>query len=109
MCYSHTRLTSISITEGLTDYEELTWQNKSGVLDAAARLPAGPHRKARRVREEIIFRKRVSTAFQERVTQMGFYFLMALMVLVVFNDLVNFGVFAKIKSLVSASFPTFGK
>ena len=48
---------------------------------------------------EAIRRKKVSVAFQERVTQYGFYFLMTLMVLVVFNDLVNIGVVDKLKSL----------
>lgn len=47
---------------------------------------------------EFIFRKPVSPAVQDRVTQFGFYFLMALMVLVVYNDLVNVGVFEKIKT-----------
>ena len=52
---------------------------------------------------ESIRRKHISLAFQERVTQIGFYFLMALMVLVVFNDLVNIGAIEKLKSLLSHS------
>ena len=48
---------------------------------------------------ETIRRKRVSLAFQERVTQIGFYFLMTLMVLVVYNDLVNIGAIDKLKAL----------
>src|SRR3989338_8532113 len=49
---------------------------------------------------EAIRRKRVSLAFQERVTQIGFYVLMTLMVLVVYNDLINIGAIEKLKSLV---------
>ena len=48
---------------------------------------------------ETIRRRQLSTIFQERVTQIGFYLLMSLMVLVVYNDLVNIGAFEKLKSL----------
>ncbi len=52
---------------------------------------------------EAIRRKKVSLAFQERVTQIGFYFLMTLMVLVVYNDLVNIGAIDKLKSFMFRS------
>ncbi len=52
---------------------------------------------------EAVRRKALSIKIQERVTQIGFYFLMALMVLVVFNDLVNIGALAKLKSLFTPS------
>ncbi|MBI3998982.1 MAG: RIP metalloprotease RseP [Candidatus Omnitrophica bacterium] len=48
---------------------------------------------------EVVRRKQVSLAFQERMTQIGFYFLMSLMLLVVYNDLVNIGAVDKIKSI----------
>lgn len=50
---------------------------------------------------EAIRRKQLSLVVQERMTQIGFYFLMALMVFVVFNDLINIGVITKLKSLFS--------
>ncbi len=50
---------------------------------------------------EAVWRKPLSLAVQERMTQIGFYFLMALMVFVVFNDLINIGVLTKLKSLLS--------
>lgn len=50
---------------------------------------------------EAVRRKQLSLAVQERMTQVGFYFLMALMVFVVFNDLVNIGLLTKLKSLFS--------
>lgn len=46
---------------------------------------------------DAIRRKQLSVSFQERVTQIGFYFLMTLMVLVVYNDLVNMGALEKLK------------
>jgi len=49
---------------------------------------------------EAIRRKRVSLAFQERVTQVGFVLLMALMVLILYNDLVNINAFEKIKGMI---------
>lgn len=48
---------------------------------------------------EVVFRKPVSPSLQDRVTQFGFYFLMALMVLVVYNDLANLGALEKIKAV----------
>ncbi len=48
---------------------------------------------------EAVRRKQLSLKVQEKMTQVGFYFLMALMVLVVFNDLMNIGAIDKIKSL----------
>jgi regulator of sigma E protease len=47
---------------------------------------------------EVIFQRPVSPKIQDRVTQMGFAFLMVLMVLVVYNDLSNMGALNKIKS-----------
>jgi len=47
---------------------------------------------------ETIRKKPVSPQIQDRVTQFGFYFLMVLMVLVVYNDLSNMGALDKIKS-----------
>ena len=52
---------------------------------------------------EAIRRKKVSVTLQERMTQVGFYLLMTLMVLVVYNDLVNIGAINKIKSLLFPS------
>ncbi|MBI4358782.1 MAG: RIP metalloprotease RseP [Candidatus Omnitrophica bacterium] len=49
---------------------------------------------------ETVRRKQVSLSVQERMTQIGFYFLMTLMVLVVYNDLVNIGAIEKLKSLI---------
>jgi regulator of sigma E protease len=48
---------------------------------------------------ETVFRRPLNLRIQERFTQFGFYFLMALMVLVVFNDLVNIGALEKLKAL----------
>ncbi|MBI4372561.1 MAG: RIP metalloprotease RseP [Candidatus Omnitrophica bacterium] len=48
---------------------------------------------------EVILRKPISIKFQERLTQVGFYFLMSLMLLVVYNDLVNIGAVEKIKNM----------
>ena len=48
---------------------------------------------------ELIFRKKIPIFIQERITQFGFYFLIVLMVLVVFNDLSNLGMFEKLKSI----------
>lgn len=49
---------------------------------------------------EAVRRKPLRLVIQERITQVGFYFLMALMVLVVFNDLLNIGVVDKLKSFL---------
>lgn len=48
---------------------------------------------------ELIRRKRVSLAFQEKATQVGFALLLALMAFIIYNDLVNLNVFDKVKSL----------
>lgn len=56
---------------------------------------------------EIIFRKKISPVVQERVTQYGFYFLIALMVLVVFNDLVNLGILERLRNLFVSKTPAF--
>ena len=47
---------------------------------------------------EVIFRRPVSLSIQERVTQVGFFFLMGLMVFVVYNDLVNIGALEKFQT-----------
>ncbi len=48
---------------------------------------------------EAVRGKQVSLKFQERVTQIGFTFLMILMVLVLYNDIVNLQVFDRIKAV----------
>ncbi len=48
---------------------------------------------------EAVRRKRVSLVFQERVTQAGFAVLLVLMAFLVFNDLNNLNVFARIRGL----------
>lgn len=48
---------------------------------------------------EAIRRKRVSLEVQERATQVGFLLLMALMVFVIYNDLVNLDVYNKVMNL----------
>lgn len=50
---------------------------------------------------EAIRRKQLSLVVQERATQVGFMLLMALMVFILYNDLVNLDVFAKIKGFFS--------
>jgi len=47
---------------------------------------------------EAIFRKPVSLSLQERMTQIGFFFLMGLMLLVVYNDLINVGAMEKFQN-----------
>lgn len=47
---------------------------------------------------EAVRGKQVSLKFQERVTQIGFTFLMILMVLVLYNDIINLQVFDRIKA-----------
>ena len=49
---------------------------------------------------EALTRRRLSYAVQERITQAGFVLLMALMVFVIYNDLVNLSVFEKIRHLI---------
>lgn len=56
---------------------------------------------------EILTGKKVSTSFQDRVTQIGFFLLMALMVLVIINDLANIGFFEKVKEFFMAKWPSF--
>ncbi|MBI4387860.1 MAG: RIP metalloprotease RseP [Candidatus Omnitrophica bacterium] len=46
----------------------------------------------------VIFRREINPKIQDRMTQVGFALLMALMVFVVYNDLINVGVITKIKS-----------
>ncbi len=46
----------------------------------------------------VIFRRDVNPKMQDRMTQIGFAFLMALMVFVVYNDLANIGFLSKVKS-----------
>ena len=46
-----------------------------------------------------LFRQEVSPKIQDRVTQVGFAFLMVLMVFVVYNDLINLGAFQRLRSL----------
>lgn len=50
---------------------------------------------------EAIFRRPVSLRIQERLTQIGFVLLMALMVVVMYNDLLNLQFFDKIKHVFS--------
>lgn len=50
---------------------------------------------------EAIQRRRVSLEFQERLTQIGFAFLMLLMVLVLYNDLINLQVIDRVKAVFS--------
>lgn len=49
---------------------------------------------------EAVRRKRVSLIFQERLTQAGFAALLVLMVFLIFNDLNNLDVFARLRSLL---------
>ena len=48
---------------------------------------------------EGIRKKRVSLELQEKVTQVGFMLLLALMGFIIYNDLVNMDVFDKVKQL----------
>ncbi len=54
---------------------------------------------------EGIRRKSVSLEVQERATQVGFVLLMALMVFIIFNDLVNIQAFDKIKDFLRPAAP----
>jgi len=49
---------------------------------------------------EAVRRKAVNQALQERLTQAGFLLLMGLMVFIVFNDVQNFGIVAKVQHLL---------
>jgi len=48
---------------------------------------------------ELLTRKRISPVWQERITTGGFYLLMALMVFVIYNDVVNLSILDKLKNL----------
>ena len=48
---------------------------------------------------EVIRGRQISISLQERVTRIGFYFLLALMAVVVYNDLVTVNAFEKLKSI----------
>ena len=49
---------------------------------------------------ELVTRKRISPVWQERITTVGFFLLMALMVFVLYNDVVNLSILDKLKNLV---------
>jgi regulator of sigma E protease len=48
---------------------------------------------------ELVTRKRISPVWQERITTAGFFLLMALMVFVLYNDVVNLSILDKLKNL----------
>jgi len=48
---------------------------------------------------ELVTRKRISPVLQERITTVGFYLLMALMVFVIYNDVINLSILEKLKNL----------
>jgi len=48
---------------------------------------------------ELVTRKRISPIWQERITTGGFFLLMALMVFVLYNDVVNLSILDKLKNL----------
>ncbi len=50
---------------------------------------------------EAIIRRPLSRKAEERLTQVGFFLLMALMLFVIYNDLVNLAIFDKIRALIS--------
>ena len=49
---------------------------------------------------ELVTRKRISPVWQERITTGGFFLLMALMVFVLYNDVVNLSILDKLKNLI---------
>jgi len=49
---------------------------------------------------ELLTRKRISPVWQERITTGGFFLLMALMVFVLYNDVVNLSILDKLKNLL---------
>ena len=49
---------------------------------------------------ELVTRRRISPVWQERITTGGFYLLMALMVFVLYNDVVNLSILEKLKNLL---------
>ncbi len=48
---------------------------------------------------ELLTRKRISPVWQERITTVGFFLLMALMVFVLYNDVVNLSILEKLRNL----------
>ena len=48
---------------------------------------------------ELVTRRRISPVWQERITTGGFYLLMALMVFVLYNDVINLSILEKLKHL----------
>jgi regulator of sigma E protease len=48
---------------------------------------------------ELVTRKRISPVWQERITTGGFFLLMALMVFVLYNDVVNLSILNKLRNL----------
>jgi regulator of sigma E protease len=49
---------------------------------------------------ELVTRRRISPVWQERITTGGFFLLMALMVFVIYNDVVNLSILDKLKNLI---------
>ncbi|MFA7255296.1 MAG: RIP metalloprotease RseP [Candidatus Omnitrophota bacterium] len=49
---------------------------------------------------ELVTRRRISPVWQERITTVGFFLLMALMVFVLYNDVVNLSILDKLKNLI---------
>ena len=48
---------------------------------------------------ELVTRKRISPVWQERITAVGFFLLIALMVFVLYNDVINLSILEKLKNL----------
>ncbi|MFH0985632.1 MAG: RIP metalloprotease RseP [Candidatus Omnitrophota bacterium] len=48
---------------------------------------------------ELVTRKRISQVWQERISTVGFYLLMVLMVFVLYNDVINLSILDKLKNL----------
>ncbi|MBI4710850.1 MAG: RIP metalloprotease RseP, partial [Candidatus Omnitrophica bacterium] len=49
---------------------------------------------------ELVTRRRISAVWQERITTVGFYLLMALMVFVIYNDFINLQILNKIRGIL---------
>jgi regulator of sigma E protease len=49
---------------------------------------------------ELVTRKRISPVWQERITTGGFFLLMALMVFVLYNDVINLSILDKLKNIL---------
>jgi len=49
---------------------------------------------------ELVTRRRISPVWQERITTGGFFLLMALMVFVLYNDVINLSILDKLKNLI---------